>query len=162
MPKMLSEPADFISVGQNEVRVENAGWTVCIDAPLCLARRAELEHDTKRMIARLQHRVSTKLDRGFFEALFGGHFVAIAHDRNQGRTYVLRDVAGAKTIYHASDDKNLVAGNVQSEVAQALPKAQISAHSARMMMVLDHYLDGDTQYSQVAEVQMGTILASRR
>lgn len=160
IPKSSGKPARFLSVEQTEVRVEHAGWTVCIDAPLCLARRAELERDAERLIVLLQGGDPLKLERSMFEALFGGHFVAIAHDESRSRAYILRDVAGAKTIYHADDDKTLFVGNVQSEVARALPSAHISAKSARMMMVLDHYLDGDTQYSEVSEVEMGTILAT--
>lgn len=138
----------------------HAGWTVCIDAPVSRSRRDELERDARRLIEILQTGDPSKMDRRFFEALFGGHFVAIAHDCDQGRIYVLRDVAGAKTIYHAADDETLLIGNVQSEVAQALSRAHISVQSSRVMMALDYYLDGTTQYSQISEVPMGTVMAS--
>ena len=160
MPKLSSGPAGFISVGRAEVRVEHAGWTVCIDAPVSRSRGDNLVSDVRRLVAILQTGDPSKIDRGFFEALFGGHFAAIAHDRNQGRIYVLRDVAGAKTIYHATNNETLFVGNVQSELAQALPNAQICLQSARVMMALDYYLDGTTQYSQISEVPMGTVMAS--
>lgn len=158
--KLTGMPASYLSVEETELRVEHAGWTVCIDAPLCSTRRDELEHDAKRLIALLQTGDPSRLDRSFFEALFGGHFVAIAHNQSSGRIYVLRDVAGAKTVYYAADDNTLFVGNVQSEVAKALPNARISERSTRLMMVLDYYYDGDTQFSQVSEVRMGAVLAS--
>jgi len=160
MPKQSHEPVRFLSVGQNEVRVVHGGWTVYVDAPLCLTRRGKIARDAELLIALLQCGDSAKLDRGFFESMFGGHFAAIAYDENRNRAYVLRDVAGAKTIYHADDGKNLFIGNVQSEIAKAMPRARISTQSARMMLVLDHYLDGDTQYTEVSEVPMGTILTN--
>ncbi|NKX40585.1 hypothetical protein HGG71_03780 [Rhodobacteraceae bacterium R_SAG2] len=162
MPKLSREPATFISVASTEVRVEYAGWTVCIDAPLGRSRVPELERDARHLITLLKAGDTPKLERSVFESLFGGHFVAIAYDEARGQVFVLRDVAGAKTIYYADDGEKLFVGNVQSEVARALPAPHISVQSARMMMVLDHYLDGDTQYSEVSEVEMGTILTTDR
>lgn len=154
--------ARFLAVEDTEVQVSQNGWTICVDAPVSFSHRNELIRDADRLLKVLRSGDKSVLHRNFFETLFGGHFAAIAFDESNEQVFILRDVAGAKTIYFADDGQRVVVGTVQSEVALALKRAEVSIKSVHMMMVLEHFLDGDTMYSAVSEVAMGTILVTER
>lgn len=155
-PGPSGEAHASLSSHHTEFAYELGDWSVVIDAPLSRNRSDALRDDALRLCQHLL-REPFKLERTLFEALFGGHFVAIALHRPSAKAFVLRDVAGAKSIYCAHADGVLRVGTEMHTLASLGNVPALSRDALLHLTTLDYLFDGETFYRGVVEAPMGSI-----
>ena len=159
LPHDPVQAATLTATASTDILIAHDGWQIAIDTPVSHSQRPIIERDAARLINLLGEAGAPRLDRTMYEALFCGHFAVIALNTATGQAFALRDVPGAKTLYLAHDDKQAVVGTVQNEVAQhCTASAALSRRAAQTILVLDHFLDGDTLRTGVSELAIGTAL----
>jgi len=147
---------DNVRLAPTDVLFEIRSWVVAVDAPISRDRTALLEASANQLVASLD-RGAAAIDRPMYESFFGGHFAALAFNRDNGDVYVLRDVVGAKTIFISERPDGVVIGTNTHEVMSCAPTRGLSKNSIRTLMVLDHFLDGETFYADIREMPMGSL-----
>lgn len=145
-----------LSSHRTEFAYELGDWSLVIDAALGRDRSDALRADAARLCQQLE-REPAALDRTIFEALFGGHFVAIALHRPSARAYVLRDVAGAKSVYWTRGGGVLRVGTEMHLLARLSAAPALSRDALLHLTTLDYLFDGETFYRGIAEVPMGSL-----
>ncbi|GGP00285.1 asparagine synthase-related protein [Stakelama pacifica] len=159
LPHSPGQAPTLVATASTDILIVRDGWQVAIDATVSHQHRDTIERDAARLIDTLAETGAPRLDRALYESLFGGHFAVLALHSSTGRAFALRDVPGAKTLYLTVDATQVLVGTVQNEVAQrrAAP-GTLSRRAAQTILVLDHFLDGDTLRADISEIAIGTAL----
>lgn len=158
-PYSPNEAASLTATSSTDIVIERGGWIVAVDSTIGHDRRGEIEHDATKLVNALMQPGAAGLDRGLFESLFCGHFAVIAFDPSNRRAFALRDVAGAKTLYVAEESGRILIGTVINDLALArATPGTLARGAAQAVLVLDHFVDGETLYNGITELGMGAVV----
>jgi len=146
--------AHHVTTAQTDYAVEVGDWTVLVDTTLSSDREPLIATHAAQLCTRLQD--GAPLDRAFFEQLFGGHFVAVALHKPSGHLHVLRDVAGAKSVYVSQRPRSVIVGTTMHAIAARIEARTLSRSAALHTMTLDYLFDGETYYAGIDEIPMGS------
>lgn len=140
------------SFKSNEFYFEYKDYRLIIDSPKTDNQLLEKNSSLIEFIKRVE---DGALSNDWMTRFIGGHYAIVLWNINNFSTWLIRDIAGAKTVYYSTNRDVLAVGN---SLCDFEVRRSLNIEVLRRRRVLNYFIDGDTFYCEISEVKMGQVI----
>jgi len=142
----------YFSKKSSEFYFEYKDYRLIIDSP---KTNNQLQEKSSSLIDFIKRVIDRTLTNDWMTSFIGGHYAIVLWNVNNLSTWLIRDIAGAKTIYYSTNHDVITVGNALYDFK--VPRS-LNIEALRRKRKLCYLIDGDTFYHEISEVKMGNVV----
>lgn len=136
----------------SEFYFEYKDYRLIIDSVKTEDQLQEMSSSLIDFIERVKDRT---LSNDWMTSFIGGHYAIVLWNVNNFSTWLIRDIAGAKTIYYSTNRDVITVGNALYDFKVPL---SLNIEALRRRRKLRYFIDGETFYHEISEVKIGNVV----
>jgi hypothetical protein len=142
----------YFSKKSSEFYFEYKDYRLIIDS---VKTDDQLQEKSSSLIDFIERVIDRTLSNDWMTSFIGGHYAIVLWNVNNFSTWLIRDIAGAKTIYYSIHRDVITVGNTLYDFKVPL---SLNIEALRRRRKLRFFIDGDTFYHEISEVKMGNVV----